>query len=447
MNIIIVGAGEVGRHLAQSLSNQAHSITLIESSEVKASDLNENMDIRTVYGNGASAMTLVEAHVAECELFLAVTSDDNTNLVSASVAKKLGAQTTIARTHGKVQQEWLFDYRRHFGIDYLVCSERLTAIELAKYVRNPDTIAVEEIARGKIEIQQKSVPSRSRVVGKTLAEIQLPERVRIAFIQRGKVSFVPSANEKLFAGDIVTLFGEPKALNEKMAYFNEQEDDQDKHVVIFGGNEYGFALAQMLEGSKFKVRILETDRSRCEEISHTLQQTTIIHGDATSMQQLKEEQIGQADFFIAVSEEDEDNVMTCLQANNLGAKRCVALVHRADYADVILKSKDRLGIHGVVSPREATSRDLLRFISAQKFHVIASLGEGIEVLEYHLKASSPCQGKKVSEISWPEGAGLVALLRENSARVPVADDVLQEGDVVYGIVSPRAKKPFGKLMA
>ena len=119
-----------------------------------------------------------------------------------------------------MQQEWLFDYRRHFGIDYLVCSERLAAIELAKYVRNPDTIAVEEIARGKIEIQQKCVPSRSRVVGKTLAEINLPERVRIAFIQRGKVSFVPSATEKLSAGDIVTLFGEPKALNDKMGYFN-----------------------------------------------------------------------------------------------------------------------------------------------------------------------------------------------------------------------------------
>ena len=216
--------------------------------------------------------------------------------------------------------------------------------------------------------------------------------------------------------------------------------------MIFGGNEYGFALAQMLEGSKFKVRILEKDRVRCEELSQTLQQTVVIHGDSTSMQQLKEEQIDQADFFIAVSEEDEDNVMTCLQAKNLGAKRCVALVHRADYADVISKSKERLGIHGVVSPREATSRDLLRFISAERFHVIASLGEGIEVLEYHLKASSPCQGRKVSEISWPEGAGLVALLRDSAARVPVAEDVLKEGDVVYGIVSPRSKKAFGKLM-
>jgi len=99
-----------------------------------------------------------------------------------------------------------------------------------------------------------------------------------------------------------------------------------------------------------------------------------------------------------------------------------------------------------VSPREATSRDLLRFISAERFHVIASSGEGIEVLEYHLKASSPCQGRKVSEISWPEGAGLVALLRDSAARVPVAEDVLKEGDVVYGIVSPRSKKAFGKLM-
>lgn len=136
MNIVIVGAGEVGKHLAESLSTQLHNITVIEASEETSEDLNESLDASVLCGNGASATTLAEANVGECDLFLALTSLDNTNLVSASIAKSLGAKKTVSRVHASVQrEEWLFDIRSHFNIDYLFSTERLAAVELAKFVR------------------------------------------------------------------------------------------------------------------------------------------------------------------------------------------------------------------------------------------------------------------------------------------------------------------------
>ena len=166
MNIIIIGAGEVGRHLAESLSTQLHNITLIEASQGRSDAINESLDASVLCGNGAAATTLAEANVGECDLFLALTSLDNTNLVSASIAKSLGAKKTVARVHASVErEEWLFDYRNHFGIDYLFSTERLAAVELVKFVRNPEGLVVEDIARGRIELHQYKVSADSLAVG------------------------------------------------------------------------------------------------------------------------------------------------------------------------------------------------------------------------------------------------------------------------------------------
>jgi trk system potassium uptake protein len=449
VNIVIVGAGEIGRHLAESLYNQSHNICIIESSEPLADELNERFDIQILNASGSSVSTLAEANVAESDLFLALTSDDNTNLVAASLAKSMGAKKTIARVHGSLQrEEWLFDYRAHFNIDYIFSSERLAAVELAKFVRNPERLMVEELARGRIELQQVQVRSDSDAAGQSLMEIGLPARVRIASIQRQDVNIIPTAQDKLLPGDLVTIFGEPNKLAEVLPKLHpEASIESEANVVIFGGGEYGFALAQMLEGKRNRVRIIEKDPKLCVELSNTMQRAVVINGDATSMQQLREEQVGDADFFIAATRDDEDNVMTCLQARSLGTKYCLALVHRADYADVILQNSERLGILGAVSPRLATSRDLLRFVTSDRFHVVMKLAGGAEIWESAIAPASRLAGKKVSEVNWPEGSGLVALLHGQEAKVPAGDDLIHPGDTVYSIVSPDAKRAFNKLLA
>ncbi len=448
MNIIIVGAGEVGKHLAQSLSTQLHNITLIDHSEQVTSTLHEKLDATVVIGNGTSATVLAENNVADCELFLAITSHDNTNLVAASIAKSMGAKTAIARVHASVERgEWLFSYREHFGIDYLFSTERLAAVELVKFVRNPEGLVTEEIARGRIELQQLALSESSDLLNVPISELDLPTGVRIATIHRNKGNIIPAGADHLEAGDLVTLFGEPARISELIPRLApEAAQDQEKNIVIFGGGEYALALAEMLEGTEHKVRIMERDQTECKRLSNLLQDTVIINGDATSLQQLREEQVGEADFFIAVSSDDEDNVMTCLQAKSLGTEYCLTLIHRPDIANAVYRNRERLGILGAVSPRLASNRDLLRFVETEKYHNIAQLQADVEVIQLVIKEDAFVAGKKIAEIKWPNGGALVGLVREQLSIVPTGEDELHAGDAVYVIVTQEARKPFVKLL-
>lgn len=447
MKIVIVGAGEIGRHMALSLSQDAHSIVVIEADETVATDIDSQIDARVLNADGSSVNTLIEAGAAECDLFFSLTSDNNINLVCSSIAKKIGAKKTICRVHpGLQREEWLFDLHSHFHIDYLFSSERLAAIELSKFVRNPDSLVVEELARGHIELQQLTVPSTCDVIGIPLRELKLPPRVRIGTILRGDEKIIPAATDKLHAGDVITLFGDPNKLREVIAMIRSGGKVNDKlSVVIFGGGEYGFSLAQMLEAWGYRVRIFETDPERCAELTDLLSSTTVLNADATKLSEMREETVGEVDFFVATSTSDEDNVMTCLQAQSLGAKHCLTLIHRADYADAIMNFGGNMGIRAAVSPREATRQDLTRFVTSDKYHLLKELDAGL-LIETNVCENSLLAGKTVKEIAWPADCVLVALLHGIRAIVPGPDDEIKGGDHLYAVVSKKSRKKLLKLV-
>jgi len=449
MNILILGAGEIGFHLAQTLERDKHSVCVMDMDPKVLGEVSERLDVRVQPGNGATVTILEEAGVSECDLFLGLTSDDHTNLVAGSIAKALGAKKTAARVHGAIQrEEWLFDYRSHFSIDYLFSPERLAAIDLAKFIRNPNALLVEEFARGKIELQQTVIATGSRAAGATLRTVGLPSHVRVGLIHRDGRAFVPNADNELRAGDVVTLFGAPSKLTALLPVFQNRgsEAAADKTVVIFGGGDYGYALAQMLESGPFRTRIFETDPVICEQLCHTLQRTSVINADATSLAQLKEEQVGDADFFVAATRDDEDNVMTCLQAKSLGAKHCVTLIHRADYADAISRNSMQLGVMGAVSPRVATAKDLMRLMTHKEVQVLVKFDGGVHAIEAHVPEGCAIAGREVREITWPPECGLVALLRGQTASVPGPEDRIQPGDDIVAIVSDRSRREMEKLL-
>lgn len=448
MNILIVGAGEIGTHIALSLSAENHSIVVIEANESVAGELNNRIDARVLVADGTSIGVLIDAGVSDCDLFLSLTSDNNINLVSASIAKKLGAKKTICRVHPGIQRESIFlDQGEHFGIDYLFSSERLAAIELAKFVRNPKSSMVEEIARGYVEVQQVSVLAGCKFLDKPLYELDFPARVRVGAITREGTTLIPSADEVLKPDDLVTLFGDPAKLHDVVLRFqNRSGKDQTANIVIFGGSEYGFSLAQTLESWNCRIRIFEEDADRCEVLSDQLTNVTILNADATSIAEMKEERIGDADFFIAVTDVDEDNVMTCLQAHSLGTKYCLPLIHRADYADAMTGFGEKLGILAAVSPREASRKDLARFITSDRFHLLQQL-EGVELIEATVSEKSKADGKTIREIDWPDDCVLVGILHKDRGQVPAADDVIAIEDSLYALVRPKAKRDFLKLVA
>lgn len=447
MNIIIVGAGEIGRHLASVLSQENHTISVIEKDEVIARELEQSIDAKVIHGNGSSVQDLVDADIGSCGLFLSLTSSNTANLMSASIAKSMGVSKVVSRVHPSLQrEEWLFDFKGHFGIDHLFSSERLTAIELAKYVRNPDSLVIEELARGRIELQQVKVGLNSDTCGKSLRQITAPKGIRIAMITRGDKPKVPVADTVLEAGDLVTVFGEPNRLRDFSARIQGGRRKPERlKVVIFGGNEYGFSLAQMLESIDCEVRIFEKDPRLCSRLTDRLINTVVIHADATMVTELQEEQVGEADFFIATSADDEDNVMSCLQAHTLGTKNCLTLIHRADYAAAISASGKQLGIRAAVSPREATRREIQRFITDHRHHLVKSF-DGIDLIEIDVAKGSIAAGHMVHEVGWPPGVVLVGQMRGIHADVPGPDDVLMAGDHLYAVVARDSVKSFTRLL-
>jgi trk system potassium uptake protein TrkA len=447
MNIIIVGAGEIGRHLALVLSRESHNISVIEKDGVLAAELESLIDAKVIHGNGSSVEDLVEADVGECDLFLSLTSSNTANIMSASMAKSMGVAKVVSRVQpGLQREEWLFDFRGHFGIDHLFSSQRLTAVEIAKYVRNPDSLVIEELVPERIEMRQVRLGAKADACGLTLRAVKAPAGIRLAMVSRNGKDFVPDAETVLEMGDVATIFGDPQKLRDFSGRLQGSQVKQDRlRVVIFGGNEYGFSLAQMLEPMNCDVRILEKDAALCAKLTERLAKTTVIRADATILAELEDEQVESADFFIGTSADDEDNVMACLQAHSLGVKTCLTLIHRADYAAVISANGSQMGIRAAVSPREATRREIQRFITTDNYHVVKSF-DGADLIEMRVGKGSIASGHRVHEVAWPAGVVAVGHLRGIHADVPSPETVLSADDRLYLVVARGSLKGLVKLL-
>lgn len=448
MKIVIVGAGDVGFSLADTLSQAGHNVILIEQSAEVATQADEELNLRVITGSGSSAKTLDQAKLIDCDYFLSMTRDDRTNLVSCSVAQALGAKHTIARIHDQTYQDTsLVNYQLHFGIDYLLNPEALCAVDLAKTIRNPGRVAVQNFARGSIEVQAVTLSHGSQHVGKELKNISLAGHVRVGLVQRGAEVLIATAETVLQAGDVLTLFGAPDDLAQEKNRCQGKSSSDHVRVVLYGGDETSISLIRLLKNPKFKVRIIEKNRRACEDLAEAFPEATIICGDGTSRRLLEEEQIGSADHFIGASKDDEDNIMTCLLAKQLGAKNVHLVVNKPDYEEVLANLKDSLGVDTLSSPRIATMDEILRYISTKRFVELSSLSNGkVKIVEVRVHADSQIANKKVKDLPL-KGSPIVALMHKFHAVVPSADDTVLPGDrLVLIIPQENEKKIFDSLV-
>lgn len=448
MNIVIVGAGEVGYNLSLIFSEHGHNVTLIEQSETRGQKVDEEQDVRIVTGDGSSARVLEDAGVKQCDAFLALTNEDRANILSCSLAKCMGAALTIARIHDETYSDTsLVNYQLHFGIDHLVNPEAICAVELAKAIRNPGRVAVENFARGQIEVQQLEVAARSRLLNTPLKDLKLDSRVRIGYVQRGKLFEVASADTVFEEGDVVTVFGHPEVLFDLRSKFDPSASVSKQSVVLFGGTETAIALIRMLNNRRFNIRLIDIDAERCRQLAERFPSVNIIQGDGTSLRLLQEEQIGEADYFVACTKHDEHNIMTCLQAGKLGAKHVQLVINKADYEGMLDTMRHTLNIEMVVSPRRASAAHMERLVVAKTVSELARLPEGgIRILEVRINDKSPCSNQTVRSLHLPKGAMLAALLHKYEVKVPAADDTLLAGDRLVVIVQESQEKSLLKAL-
>lgn len=431
MRIVVLGAGTVGKSIARLLCQHGHSVTVVDTDPMRIRRINDTLDVRAITGSAAQSSTLFQAGVMDADVCLAVTGVDEVNLVAASMAKAMGAQRTVARVYAPVFRDLsTFDYQRHFQVDRLLSLEHLSAMELARGIRHPGSVVVENLARGELEVQELEVSEAAAKITGSLKQMGLPAGVRIGSIARGGRTWIAGAEDRLEKGDRITLIGTRGDIDEVKDTLRSGPDAKTG-VVIAGGGETGYHLARTLEGQRFAVVLMEADRDRCEFLARNLKRSTVVHSDSTRRSNLEEERVGSADVFVGCMGDDENNIMAGVEARELGAETIMAIVGRPDYANVVAK----LGINLAVSPRKVMAKQVLGLLNQGALVSRTSLGDGgISVLEVDVLPGVPATEHILAKLDLPRQCLIAAVLHEDFARVPGADDRLHEGDTVIILI-------------
>lgn len=435
MRIVVLGAGTVGSSVARLLCQNRHSVTVVDTDADQIRHINETLDVRALTGSASQSSILFQSGIIGADLCLAVTGIDEVNLVAASMAKAMGAHRSVARVYAPVFRDLsTFDYQRHFQVDRLLSLEHLSALELARGIRHPGSVIVENLARGKLEVHEVNMTETTKATGVPLSELGLPRGVRIGSISRDGRTWIAGADDAMVVGDRVILIGMPADIDEVKGLFHS-ETSSKTGVVIAGGGETGFHLARTLEGQKFSIVLMESDRDRCDYLAERLDHTTVVHADATRRMTLQEERVDSADVFVACTSNDELNIMAAVEASDLGVETTMAIINRPDYAHVVGK----LGIKLAVSPREVMAKQVLGFLNTGPVISRHALGDGgITVLEVEVPENSPATEHVLANLPLPRQCLIAAVTQENFARVPGADDHLHVGDTVVALIAESA---------
>lgn len=442
MNIVVLGAGTVGRTVAELLCGQGVNVCILDEDADVLRRVEEQLDVRTVCGSAFDVSRLFQAGIQLADLCLAVTSRDEVNLVSASIAREMGAGRSVARVFNPIfRDNSTFDYQRHFNVDRLISLEHLTALELAKHIRSTSVLAVESFARGGVDVHGIHVGQRAKAIGIPLSQLKLPSTVRVGLIVSPQGSIIPGARDSVRAGDHVTLIGTHGEL-EKVASLFEDRSSESPRVIIAGGGEIGLNLARLLERTRCRVTVLENDADRCDFIAERLPKCSVLHADVKSKADLVEARVGRSDVFVACTGRDEENIVCGVEAKELGCKRLLTIVRSPDYANVL----ERLGIDVAVSPREAMARQIVGLVSQGPVRERSPIaGDTADVWEVEITSGAPITNAPLRELALPQCL-IAAIERNDYVKVPNAEDQLQPGDTAVMLVEKKSADAVLKLL-
>jgi len=442
MNIVICGAGHVGLHAAEQLSSEGNNVTVVDHDVERIRKIEDTLDVRTFSGNCASAEIQREVRADNAELVIAATNDDQINLFTAAIAKGVGAARSIARVHHSTYFEQRgLDYKEHFGIDELICPEYSTALAMAQALRNPGAIAVENFARGDIEMQEFPVGSNAPAVGIALSELGLPQRTRLAAITRRDQMFIPDGASVIEAGDIVVMVGNRSVFEDACRLFWDRKPRRKK-LVIMGGPAMAVWLCRALRKQDFSIRLFELRRNRAEELADKLDWVTVIQADPTDPAVMEDERIQSADSFVALLDDDEHNILSCAWAKSLGVQQAVATVQRADY----LRLMERVGIDRPFSPRQVAVTEIRRLLEQGTIRRVSSLSRGvIDVYWVQVGEKSKTVGRPLREVKLTPDWVVAAINHDCHVVVPSAADVITTGDTLLVIGRAGMESKLRKL--
>lgn len=442
MKIVIAGAGEVGSHLAKMLSsNQANIITVIDGDPERLANVAENYDVLTVNGNPTSITMLKEAGAVNADLFIAVcpAAEQDINIVSAIIAKKLGAKKVIARVNN---EEYLKPSSRilftDMGIDLIFHPERVAADEIWEMLKQTASNEFMEFANGKLQMIVFRLEDGSPIIGKRMSDFNLGNDdlpYRLVAISRKSETIIPDNETKLKINDTLYVITKKESAESVLEYTGKRNVKVHK-LLILGGGRIGEAVAaKAIEAGIPDIKIIERKKDKCTELSEKFSKALVVNGDGRNSNFLIEEGIKDCEAFVAVTSNTETNILACVIAKRFGVPKTIAEVENIEY----IKLAEGMGVDAVINKKLITAARIFRFTLSSRVKSIRYLsGTNAEIIEYYVKAESRITSGPLKDLKFPEHAVIGGVIRKGQSLIPVGSTRIMAYDKVVIFALPHA---------
>jgi trk system potassium uptake protein TrkA len=439
--VVVLGLGEVGRAVVKALDREGHDIVAVDQRLEAIEQLEEEHDVATLHGFASSPKVLEQAGCRKADLVVAVTDNDEVNLVAAVAARGMGSRKSIARVQG-TEYSGRREAIHHglLGIDVVINPPILLAQEISKIAHSHGALDVIGLVGDQVELVELELHESSKRVHHTISTLSMPSDILVAAIVRDGELFVPGGSDVMMPGDHIYLVGRTGHMERAEEFFTGGHEAT--RVCIVGGTVMAQSLADSLGRTGIETLLFEQDKHQAELLSESLPNTTVIWGDGTDLSLLQEEQIHHFDLFCALTDHDEINLMAGLMAKRSGAKRVISVAHRPDYSHIYRN----LGIDVVLSPRVVATEHILRYVHRASLQSLTILEGGqAEVLELVAQKDSRIVERPLQELEIPPGILLASIVTGAEVRIPKGPDKVKPGDTVVVMAMKDCRASVEKL--
>lgn len=444
INIVIAGAGDMGFHLAEQLTNENKNITIIDLDKDLLDYASSRLDVLTVLGDSASLQILFNANVGEADMVMAVTTSEDTNLLTAMLAKQLGAKKVIARVrnHGYLKPENVA-YFQNLGVDHLISPSMLCSEEIYNMVENSTFANVFEFGDGKLEVVGVTLDRYSSLINKKLSESNgnpIFKKVRIIAIVRNQLTIIPNGDTLIRNNDIVFFISNEEEIKSIIKLVG-QKRVVVKNVMLIGGDDLAYTTALKLEKG-YHVTLIHKDKERCKWLAANLERTLVINGDYKNIELLIEEGLEEMEAFVALTESSETNIITSLSAKNHGVYKTIAHVDTREYIHI----SHSIGVDSLINKKLVAANQITRYLRKGKVESISSIyGVDAEFVQYEISKNNQLTRKALKDLHFPGTALVAGVIRGEDTFIPGGDFQLKIGDKAIVFALPSAKSALDKL--
>ena len=439
MKIVMIGLGTIGRTILKNLSGEAHTITIIDENKDVVETLIERYDVSGVVGNGACMDIQREADVESADLVIALTRNDELNVFVCLVAKRLGVKNTVARVRNPAYRKQIAEMKDDLGISMVVNPEQETANEIFNMINLPSVARIEHFAEGKVLLVEVVAEKGCALVGESLISLgkKLKSRVLICAVQRGDSVTIPSGHFTIEEGDKIHFTADAKNLGDFLAETGLVKSPL-RNIMIVGGGRVGFYLADALSKKKYKVKLIENNPARAEELAESLPRVTVACGNGTQHDLLLEEGIEAMDAFVALTDNDEENIIVSMFANKKKVKKTVTQIHIDDFYGML----DELGIENNVSAKDVVAGRIISYVRAlantqgsELVTLYRLVNNQVEALEFASKKPEWLYDIPLKELTIKQNCLIACIIRKNEVMIPNGDSVIKLGDNVVVVTT------------